>query len=96
MENPPPIEVNIPSPTPVPVVPEVQTPTPAPSPNPEPISSKGFFSENKLEIAQVIVLGIIAASFITQIYFYRKKIMEESDFNKFENRIKNLEDKVLV
>lgn len=93
MENPvPPIENPTPAPTPTPVVPEVQTPTPAP----EASSSKGFFSENKLEIAQVVVLGIIAASFIVQIYYYRKKIMEENDFNKFETRIKNLENKVLA
>lgn len=92
MENPPPIENPIPAPAPAPVVPEVQTPTPAP----EASSSKGFFSENKLEIAQVVVLGIIAASFIVQIYYYRKKIMEENDFNKFETRIKNLENKVLA
>lgn len=94
MENPPPIENPIPAPAPAPVVPEVQTPTPAPAP--EPSSSKGFLSENKLEIAQVVVLGIIAASFIVQIYYYRKKIMEENDFNKFETRIKNLENKVLA
>lgn len=93
MENPPPIENPIPAPTPTPVVPEVQTPTPAPAS--EPSSNKSFLSENKLEIAQVVVLGIIAASFIVQIYYYRKKIMEENDFNKFETRIKNLENKVL-
>lgn len=92
MENPPPIENPIPAPAPAPVVPEVQTPTPAS----EPSSNKSFFSENKLEIAQVVVLGIIAASFIVQIYYYRKKIMEENDFNKFETRIKNLENKVLA
>ena len=55
----------------------------------------GFLTPEKMEIAQMVVLGIIAASFIVQIYYYRKKALEESDFVKFEERIKNLENKVL-
>lgn len=85
----PPVEV----PTPAPI--EVPTPSPQPTNPPAPEQKKGFLSPERMEIAQMVVLGIIAASFIVQIYYYRKKALEESDFVKFEERIKNLENKVL-
>jgi len=83
----PPIEV----PTPAPV----EIPTPAQPPAPPSEQKSNFMNSEKIEIAQMVVLGIIAASFLVQIYYYRKKALEESDFMKFESRIKNLENKIL-
>mgnify|MGYP003441342776 CR=1 FL=1 len=86
--NPAPV-VEVPTPAPI----EAPVTQPAPAPIPE--QKKGFLTPEKMEIAQMVVLGAIFASFIVQIYYYKKKALEESDFVKFEERIKNLENKVL-
>jgi len=92
MENPtPPITPEVPIPVTTPITPEVTPPTP-----PIPTAEKGaFLSGQKLEIAQLFVLGLIGAAFAVQIYYFRKKAMEESDYMKLENRINSLENKIL-
>jgi hypothetical protein len=91
MENPNPI---ITPEVPIPAQPVIEAPAP-PSPTPEISEKKTLLSGEKLEIAQLFVLGLIAAAFATQIYYFRKKAMEESDYMKLENRVSNLENKVL-